>query len=65
MICARRGFTILTFEFAPSWLRRRMLRILPFQQERDADSDKKESPNQEVVDVDHTHTREQKDDTTN
>ena len=49
-------------EFASSKLRRRTLRISPFQQKRDDGSDYNEAPNQNGVDVDHAQPCEQESD---
>jgi hypothetical protein len=48
--------------FASSQLRCGTLRIAPFQNKRDADSDENEWPNQTTVDVSHTHVWKQEDD---
>ena len=45
-------------------LGRSTLRIQPFQQKRDADSDENERPDPTGVNVDHAHAREQKHDAT-
>jgi hypothetical protein len=49
----------LRLESHPQKLVCRTLRIPPFQQERDANSDENESPNQMVVDGDYAHSFEQ------
>ena len=45
-------------------LGRRTLRIEPFQQKRNADTDENERPDPMRVDVDHAHSREQEHETT-
>jgi len=60
--CLRKTCAKLIIQFAFSKLRHRTLRVSPFKQERDADSDENESPSQKRVKVDQAHTCEQESD---
>jgi hypothetical protein len=62
MVQALADQLMLLIVFSAYSLRRGTLRISPFKQERDADSDDNESPNQGCVEVDHAHASEKEND---